>query len=96
MCGRNPCWQPKGASLRYANRAGTPSGLTKISLNAGADGQAKVQAQGKGSDLLIAPLPLGPHVTVQLRRDNSGICFEATFGTDVRKNDSEIFSAKSD
>jgi len=84
---RGSRWQEVGSTvLKYADRGGTPDGVTKIKARMGS-GRAEVQIRGKGQRLGVpAPALSGnllsrdPEVTVQLvNRDTPSECFTASF-----------------
>lgn len=86
-------WQAAGSSgFKYSDASGTPDGVQKASLKAGAAGKAKALVKGKGINLPDAPAPaLALPVTVQLVGD--GACFESVFSA-ATKNDAKQFKAK--
>jgi hypothetical protein len=94
-CGRRPCWKPTGFGVFvYRNRAGTPDGLTGITLKPGAAGRAKLQVKGRGVFLQPPSPPLALPVTVQLviRDAASTECWQTTY-TAAKGNDSARFRA---
>jgi hypothetical protein len=67
--------------------------VTKIVLRSGAEGKAKIQLTGGGSNLYVPPLPFVTPVQVQLRTSTGG-CWEATYSAGT--NTTKKFKAKSD
>jgi len=95
MCGTKPCWKPAGSSgFKYADKDGTPDGVTKETLKAGAAEHGKIQVKGAGPNLQLPTLPLATPVRVQLRQSSSSTCWEATYSTAT--NTASEFKAKSD
>jgi hypothetical protein len=73
-----------------------PDGLRKVVLKAGvAAGKARTSVTGKGANLSMSTLPLTLPVRVQLTRDLTPTCWDATFSTSSR-NTAAVFTAKSD
>ncbi len=94
LCGRDPCWHPTTTGFVYSNKAGTPAGVQRVRLKAGAvPGVASVTVRGLGALLPIPtlPIPNGPKVTVQLRT-SAGACWEADYSSALR-NDAVRFRA---
>jgi hypothetical protein len=94
-CGRRPCWKSTGYGLFvYRNRAGTPDGITGVTLKPGATLRAKVQVKGRGAALQLPQLGLTLPVTVQLviRDSLSTECWQTTYST-ARDNDAARFRA---
>ncbi len=87
--------QPARRVSNTRTDSSTPSGLAKVGLKAGADGQAKVLVNGSGESLALAPLPLTPTVTVQLKNTETGVCWSAEY-SNPSTNDTGQFKAKSD
>jgi phospholipase C len=95
-CGTKPCWKATGSTgFKYVDKDGTPDGVTKETLKAGAPGHGKVQVKGSGANLQLPTLPLTTPVRVQARQSSSSTCWEATFST-PSTNTSTQFKAKSD
>jgi hypothetical protein len=94
-CAGVPCWKDKGAKgFLYKDPESTPSGMKKLLVKPGADGYAKIVAQGYGVGLAQRRLPVVPPVRAQVQLSN-GLCFEAVFDAlDVVKNTSAAFVAK--
>jgi cysteine-rich repeat protein len=94
-CSGKPCWALVRTGAKYTNKALTPDGLLKISLKAGGSGQGKIGVKGKGANLLVPAFPLGMPVHVQLRREDTGSCWDAVFSTAL-VNTEAAFKGKSD
>ena len=96
MCGTKPCWKALSTvGFKYADKTGTPDGLTKGKLKGGAAGTAKIQVKGAGTNLHLPTLPLTTPVRVQLRQNSSSACWEATYSM-APTNTTTEFKAKSD
>ena len=96
MCGRKPCWKQTSSGFVYDDSLLDPDGLQKVVLKAGAAaGRARITVTGKGANLRLSTLPLTLPVRVQLTRDLTATCWEATFSTSSR-NTAEFFTAGSD
>jgi len=94
-CPDRPCWRATSTGYKYANKLGTPDGLTKLQLRAGPDGGSVAIAKGKGEALSTPALPLGTATRVQLR--GADACWEATFSpAGTKRNDSAVFKGLSD
>ncbi len=95
-CGRRPCWKPLGAyGFKYRDRIGASDGVTKILLEAGEAGRARIEINGGGRSLHLPQLPLNTPVRVQVRQSSTSLCWGATYTTAIRNTVSE-FTAKSD
>jgi hypothetical protein len=94
-CAGKPCWAPTGTGARYGNKTLLSDGLRTLALKSGGDGQARIKAKGKGANLRVPTLPLTTPVRVQLRRLDTGACWEATYGSAVA-NTTTAFKARSD
>ena len=96
-CNSRPCWTAVGTGrFKYRNGKTDPDGITKILLNAGEDGRARIVVKGKGPLLGLPTLPLPLPARVQLQAEN-GQCWEATYSTaGVKKNDAEQFKGNGD
>jgi len=95
-CGKAPCWKAAGSTgFGYKNKAGTPNGLTRMKLKAGATGHASVKALGKGGSLPMPALPLTLPVTVQLVIDGGSTkqCWQTTYSA-ASADDPAQFIAK--
>ena len=95
-CGTKPCWKAlRTGGFKYADKTGTPEGVTKILPKGGDAGKGKVGVNGIGTNLAFPTLPLSTPVHVQLRQSGSGACWEAIYSTATMTTASE-FKAKSD
>jgi cysteine-rich repeat protein len=94
-CPDKPCWRATSSGWKYADKLGTPNGVSKLLLRAGPDGTALAIVKGKG-ELLEAPdLPLGASTRVQLRGTDA--CWEATFSAaGTKRSDDAVFKGASD
>jgi Tol biopolymer transport system component len=95
VCNDSPCWRPAGAAaFKYRDKVGTPNGVTKLLLKAGADGNARVILKGKGDPLPTIELPMPLPLRVQLQ-STSGACWEALYDPGgVSENDGTSFTGK--
>jgi hypothetical protein len=97
QCEGLPCWAAKATAYTYKDKARTPSGLLKVVLKAGATGRAKVIVKGKGVALPDLAPPFALPVMVQLQRQGSNECWEATYdGGGVIKNQAGLFKGKAE
>jgi uncharacterized repeat protein (TIGR01451 family) len=95
-CGTRPCWKTVSIiGFKYADKAGSAAGITKLSLRSGDVGHGKIASKGSGANLAYPTLPFTGPVRVQLRQDASDTCWEATYTTSL-VNSSSVFKAKSD
>jgi hypothetical protein len=84
MCGTRPCWKAQGTNaFTYRDRDGTPDGIVRMKLKAGAAGRAQVYVKGKGALLDLPGLPLTLPVTLQLLISDglTTECWQTTFTT---------------
>jgi hypothetical protein len=96
MCEMRPCWRVLGTQgFRYGDRDALPDGLTKVLLEAGRAGRARIQVNAGTANLHLPALPLTTPVQVQLQEADSNSCWEAMYGTPITNTASE-FRAKSD
>jgi hypothetical protein len=93
-CGAAACWREKEHAFSYRDADRTPEGLARIELAEGDPGRIKVQ--GNGPNLPLGSLPLATPVRARFSRTDTNACWEASFSTNVRKNDGARFKAKSD
>jgi cysteine-rich repeat protein len=91
-----PCWRTNAPLLiDYKDRDADPDGVHQVRLRAGtADGDARIQVRGKGSNLDLPTLPLTPPVRIQLHAE-TGVCWEATISA-PRANTSTVFRGNPD
>src|SRR5262245_23829364 len=73
-------WRATSRGFTYADKTGTPSGLTAITLTSGAAGRAKIKLKGKGPNLFRDLPPMRASVLpgvplVQLKASN-GRCWD--------------------
>lgn len=94
-CGAPPCWRRSGAKLIYRDRAGLPDGLSDLSVRQGADARTQWKAKAKGA-LLDVPAGVVPPVVLQVRRTDHPACWDATFSTNIQRNDATTFKARGD
>jgi cysteine-rich repeat protein len=98
-CGHGDCWTalgnpPGSGGYRYADPVRTPAGAARLVVKPGADGGARIVANGRGALLgLPAPLDVDLPVTVQLHAEG-GACWEADF-VDSLQDDDALFRARS-
>jgi hypothetical protein len=98
-CTNRPCWQDLGSNLgialQFYNGDGNADGITRMRLNPGSADRNNVSIQGKGAGLdLPAAALFFPTITAQAQGTN-GKCWSAQFGSFIRKNDPDSFSARS-
>lgn len=85
-CTRPPCWRRSQTRLTYKSAPPNSSGVTAMTLVAGADGKASAVVKAKGANLTVGPLPSPLPLRVQLSASD-GACWEAWFhDEDVRTN----------
>ncbi len=95
-CGKKDCWADRGGKgFNFKNKSGATSrGIGGLSLKAGEQGKARIQAKGKGDFLVLPTLPLTSPATAQLIIDD-GIersCWQVSFPA-VVTNDATRFHA---
>ncbi|HEX6132082.1 MAG TPA: hypothetical protein VF044_10140, partial [Actinomycetota bacterium] len=94
-CPDKACWRSTSSGYKYADKLGTPDGVSKLLLRAGPDGTALAIVKGKGSLLRAPDLPLGGSTRVQLRGTDA--CWEATFSAaGTKRSDDVVFKGLSD
>jgi len=96
VCGVRPCWRPVGfTGWQYTDPEGTPEGLRRVRLRAGAAGASRLVLKGKGPYLSLPPLgTLGLPLRTQLQA-SGGSCWEAVFSSQhVLRHEPEIFEAR--
>ncbi len=96
-CPDKPCWRSgkMGAPYSFRNKLGMGSdGITKLRLRDGDVNRGNLQLKGRGAELTLPTLPLGPFtsVTAQLVNGN-GDCWESTHA-EARVDSSGVFKAK--
>jgi hypothetical protein len=79
-CSDGACWKAKATSVAFADKTGTPNGLTAIKVAVAKDGSAKtkVGVKGKGGNLPDLTIPFAAPLYVQLR-NTVGACWGAAF-----------------
>jgi hypothetical protein len=91
ICARDkPCWKTDKSPYRYADSAGSASGITKLQMKAAEAGKASVQLRGKGVNLPDVTLPLTTPLTAQLVNAN-GTCWSATYAGPASKSEPDFF-----
>jgi hypothetical protein len=98
-CTNRPCWQDLGSNLgtalQYYNGDANDDGVVRMRLLPGSADRNNVSVQGKGADLDLPDAALFfPTITAQVQSTN-GNCWSAQFGSFIRKNDPDSFSARS-
>ena len=95
-CNGRPCWTENRSGFRFKDNAGTPDGITRVTLKEGVEpGRAKILIKGKGANLDLPALPMTQPVTVQLS-NSLGVCWEAVYGPPAQRNEAEQYKDKSD
>ena len=93
---RRDGWSAAGTKgHRFAGKGTSESPITRASVLRGGAGKGKILVKGKG-EYLEPGLPLTTPVTVRLVRDDAPVCWEATFGANVKRSDGAAFVARSD
>ncbi len=93
-------WSTVGTKgYKYSDTTGAADGITKIIVKGGTLGRSKAIVKGKGAMLpdFDSDLPIPPGdlpMVVQLRNNQTGICWEGQF-TLPKKNVADQFNAKS-
>ena len=96
MCNGKPCWTAKPGAFRYRDSASATRRLQQVQLKAGlVPRRAKIQLKARGV-ALPETLPLTAPITVQLLTSTTNACWEAIYTSNVQKNTSAQFKAKSD
>ena len=96
-CGRASCWRRirrRGAvaGFAYVDRAGTPDGVTRLTVEAGSDAKGHIVLRGRGVRLR-PPLPEPVLLLTQLHAKD-GACWEAAYSLrTVVRNDRRRFTA---
>lgn len=96
-CPNGPCWTPKGAGIRYRNRAGSTSGgADTIEIQPGPVEKTRLSVKAHGTAFATPPGPLVAPVYFQLRRENNpAVCWSGAFVDNITRNDATQFKAKS-
>jgi hypothetical protein len=81
ICRGVPCWQtPSTRGLRYNDPEGTAAGITRIALETGTDGSARITIAGGGLNLPIPALPIHSEGGTTVQFVNSeGECWEGVY-----------------
>jgi hypothetical protein len=94
-CQERPCWRAKPNGFQYRNKDALPHGITHLTLRAGENGKASLQAKGKGMPLPMPALNgLAGTLRVQLRNRTSGLCWDTSFSPPFKKLTDELLKAK--
>lgn len=83
-CDGDDCWKASSSGFRYKDKSGSAIGLTSLQLKPGADGKSSIKIKGRGALLELPTLPLvqaPAAVRALLRNEESGDCWEASYGT---------------
>jgi len=95
-CGKRPCWSAAGVDVKYQDRDLAADGIRSLRFHPGVAGKAKVTVSAKGANLpLVAAPPYANAVVVELRRDDTPVCWQSTFDQLIRRNQTGLFTAKS-
>ncbi|RMF23869.1 MAG: exo-alpha-sialidase [Deltaproteobacteria bacterium] len=96
-CSGQPCWEQKGETYRYRDKALLAGPVKTATLKAGDNGKARIVLRAKGPTLSPPrlPLTLAAAVTVQMHNLESGVCWQATYPS-AKKNTDERFLARSE
>ena len=91
-------WKATTTGFKFSDSTGSPNGLQRIVLKAGADGKAKIIVRAKGMNLTMPNLAtLTSPLTVQLKRSGGTVCWGSTFSfPPALKNDAANFKDKAD
>jgi hypothetical protein len=96
-CGSHPCWEDQPDGYQFKDGDADSFGALKVQLRAGADGEAKIQFRGKGSDLSMPAVgSLSGPIDVQLFKSSGGVCWGATYSAPFIKNDGVNLKDKAD
>ncbi len=88
-------WSVLRRGFKYANRNGSATGASKLTLASGEAGRAAIRVRAGGVALPPVPLPMTTPVTVQLTRSDATTCWQSTFeGDDVAQNTGDAFKAR--
>jgi len=97
-CGARPCWKQSHNRLSYSNPAGTPDGVTSMTLRASGGSGASITVRARGSNLHLPVSADGiyllrefPEVIVQLQRNDTPGCWEAVFTNPAIHNTQRTF-----
>jgi hypothetical protein len=97
LCAGKACWKDGTKGFQYKDKDLTPSGVAGLKLQEGLDGKAKIQLNGRGADLSVAPpATLTSPVVVQVVNETSGLCWSAQYSSPAKKQTAEAFLDKAD
>ncbi|GBD27555.1 hypothetical protein HRbin30_02906 [bacterium HR30] len=82
------CWTRTRTGFRYANRSGSPTGITRLQLNGGTDGRASIVLRGGTGNLFPPTLPANMPIKIQLV--NESACWEADFSSATTNSSTEM------
>lgn len=104
--GTRPCWRQMGSSadprgFRYVDRELTPEGVRSLTIRQGVEGRAGISLSARGVNLVM-PVPASPtklldqdtRVTVQLIRNDVGLCWQSIHTPPPSENSGTRFSAR--
>jgi hypothetical protein len=94
LCPKKSCWRAQPAGSSYKAGKGRPEGVKKLLLKAGSFPKGALKVTASGPNLASPGLPLTAPVMVQLQRQDTTDCWEATFSAPLT-NDALGFKAKS-
>lgn len=90
-----PRWKSTVFGARYKDKGASVVGVTKAKLKGGTGGKGVVVAKARGTHLFPPNMPLTPPVTIQVKNDTTGGCWESVFAPgDVIKNEAGRFVAR--
>ena len=90
-----PAWKSRTKGYGFGGRS--PNGLSFVKLKAGETSKAHATIRGRGVALPDVPMPLAAPVTIQLIKDDSSLCLEASYSdNDINTNTAHKFEAYRD
>ena len=97
LCKSRPCWKATSKGYRYKDGKREHGPVRTVTIQTGADGDAKIGYSAKGAGLAppLLPFEVSPSVTFQLMNVETGRCWEAVYSS-PDSNDAEEFRARSD
>ncbi|MCC6849610.1 MAG: cellulase family glycosylhydrolase [Deltaproteobacteria bacterium] len=98
ICDGKPCWRATDAGFRYKDRNASVEGVRQLVVKAGAAGRARIQLRAQGARLALPALPFAqdPRLVVQLRRADTGACWESRYGAPAVRNDGARFKDRAE
>jgi hypothetical protein len=100
LCDGSQCWKALDTKgFRYTDKGAAADGISKIILQSGSQGKAKLLIKGKGAELDAPAVPLAQDQTVIAQIKNNllaGECWETRFSGPANKNDDKLFKDKND